>query len=174
MTQTPSDAQALAERAAGLCAGIVAHADLLLGDAVVPVLEAHFAAAPSRLRGIRHVAAWDPDMPTGYPSEPGRLAQAAFRAGFKHLARHGLSFDIWAVHPQLGEVLDLGVKAGVVEKSGSWFSYNSQRIGQGRDNAREFLKQNPDMANEIEQAVRKNAAQIVEELLVGPSEEDDV
>jgi len=74
---------------------------------------------------------------------------------------------------KLGEVLDLGVKAGVVEKSGSWFSYDSQRIGQGRDNAREFLKQNPDMANEIEQAVRKNSGQIVEELLVGPSEEDE-
>src|ERR1700722_6693291 len=74
---------------------------------------------------------------------------------------------------KLGEVLDLGVKAGVVEKSGSWFSYNSQRIGQGRDNAREFLKANPDMADEIEHAVRKNADQIVEELLVGPSEEDD-
>jgi len=75
---------------------------------------------------------------------------------------------------KLGEILDLGVKAGVVEKSGSWFSYNSQRIGQGRDNAREFLKQNPDMAKEIEAAVRKNAGLIVEELLVGPSEEDDV
>jgi recombination protein RecA len=74
---------------------------------------------------------------------------------------------------KLGEILDLGVKAGVVEKSGSWFSYNSQRIGQGRDNAREFLKANPDMAQEIEAAVRKNAGLIVEELLVGPSEEDD-
>ncbi len=74
---------------------------------------------------------------------------------------------------KLGEIIDLGVKAGVVEKSGSWFSYNSQRIGQGRDNAREFLKANPDISNEIEQAVRKNAGQIVEELLVGPSAEDD-
>ena len=75
---------------------------------------------------------------------------------------------------KLGEIVDLGVKAGVVEKSGSWFSYNSQRIGQGRDNAREFLKANPDIAAEIEQAVRKNAGQIVEELLVGPTNEDDV
>jgi recombination protein RecA len=74
---------------------------------------------------------------------------------------------------KLGEVLDLGVKAGVVEKAGSWFSYNSTRIGQGRDNAREFLKANPDMAREIEQAVRKNAGLIVEELLVGPGEGDD-
>jgi recombination protein RecA len=74
---------------------------------------------------------------------------------------------------KLGEIIDLGVKAGVVEKSGSWFSYNSQRIGQGRDNAREFLKANPDMAKEIENAVRGNAGVIVEELLVGPTEEDE-
>jgi recombination protein RecA len=75
---------------------------------------------------------------------------------------------------KLGEIIDLGVKAGVVEKSGSWFSYNSQRIGQGRDNAREFLKANPDMADEIEKAVRGNAGVIVEELLVGaPVEEDE-
>ncbi|MEI9965693.1 MAG: recombinase RecA [Caulobacteraceae bacterium] len=74
---------------------------------------------------------------------------------------------------KLGEILDLGVKAGVVEKSGSWFSFNSQRIGQGRDNAREFLKANPDMAGEIEQAVRKNAGLIVEELLVGGPSGDE-
>jgi len=74
---------------------------------------------------------------------------------------------------KLGEIIDLGVKAGVVEKSGSWFSFNSQRIGQGRDNAREFLKANPDMAKEIENAVRGNAGVIVEELLVGPTEEDE-
>jgi recombination protein RecA len=74
---------------------------------------------------------------------------------------------------KLGEIIDLGVKAGVVEKSGSWFSYNSTRIGQGRENAREFLKANVEMANEIEAAVRKNSVKIVEELLVGPSAEDD-
>jgi recombination protein RecA len=74
---------------------------------------------------------------------------------------------------KLGEIIDLGVKAGVVEKSGSWFSYNSTRIGQGRDNAREFLKANPDMAKEIEAAVRKNSVKIVEELLVGPTAEED-
>ena len=74
---------------------------------------------------------------------------------------------------KLGEIIDLGVKAGVVEKSGSWFSFNSQRIGQGRDNVREFLKSNPDIAGEIETAVRGNAVKIVDELLVGPTEEDD-
>src|SRR5690606_37528228 len=68
---------------------------------------------------------------------------------------------------KLGEIIDLGVKAGVVEKSGSWFSYNSQRIGQGRDNVREFLKANPDIAADIEKAVRASSSKIEEELLVG-------
>jgi len=71
---------------------------------------------------------------------------------------------------KLGEIIDLGVKAGVIEKSGSWFSWNSQRIGQGRDNAREFLKANPDIAAEIEDQVRGNATRIEEELLIGPTE----
>ena len=53
-----------------------------------------------------------------------------------------------------GELIDLGVKAGVVEKSGAWFSYDSQRIGQGRENAKTFLKDNPDIAAKIEAAVR--------------------
>ena len=75
---------------------------------------------------------------------------------------------------KLGEIIDLGVKAGVVEKSGSWFSYDSIRIGQGRDNVREFLKKNPDIAASIEKAVRGNVEKIEEELLVGPSAEDDV
>jgi recombination protein RecA len=61
-----------------------------------------------------------------------------------------------------GELIDLGVKAGIVDKSGSWFSYNSQRLGQGRDNARQFLKDNPDTAREIEQAIRQNAGLIAE------------
>jgi recombination protein RecA len=64
-----------------------------------------------------------------------------------------------------GELLDLGVKANVVEKSGSWFSYGSQRIGQGRENARKFLKDNPATAAEIEDAIRKNAGIISENLL---------
>ncbi len=56
-----------------------------------------------------------------------------------------------------GELIDLGVKAGVVEKSGAWFSYDNQRIGQGRENAKTFLKANPDIAGKIEAAVRQNA-----------------
>jgi len=74
---------------------------------------------------------------------------------------------------KMGEIVDLGVKAGVVEKSGAWFSYDSQRIGQGRENAKTFLKQNPDMANKIEAAVRQNSGLIAEKILAGPEEKDD-
>src|SRR5579872_3721979 len=66
-----------------------------------------------------------------------------------------------------GEILDLGVKAGVVEKSGAWFSYDSQRIGQGRENAKAFLKANPDVAGKIEAAIRQNAGLIAEKILAG-------
>jgi recombination protein RecA len=73
-----------------------------------------------------------------------------------------------------GELIDLGVKAGIVEKSGSWFSYNSQRIGQGRENVKKFLKENPDMADEIEAAIRQNAGIIAEKIMdVGPDTDDD-
>ncbi|MGI4880013.1 MAG: recombinase RecA [Janthinobacterium lividum] len=72
-----------------------------------------------------------------------------------------------------GEILDLGVKAGVVEKSGAWFSYDSIRIGQGRENSKKYLKENPDVRDRIEKAVRDNATGIAEALMVGPSAEDD-
>ena len=68
---------------------------------------------------------------------------------------------------KVGELIDLGVKAGVVEKSGAWFSYDSQRIGQGRENAKTFLKTNPDIAAKIEAAVRQNAGLIAEKILAG-------
>ncbi len=74
---------------------------------------------------------------------------------------------------KMGEILDLGVKAGVVEKSGAWFSYDSQRIGQGRENAKTFLKENADIATKIEAAIRQNSGLIAEELLTGDKEEDD-
>lgn len=73
-----------------------------------------------------------------------------------------------------GELVDLGVKAGIVEKSGSWFSYNSQRLGQGRDNAKLFLKDNPEVANEIELVLRQNAGLIAEQMLdKGPDDIED-
>jgi recombination protein RecA len=73
---------------------------------------------------------------------------------------------------KVGELIDLGVKAGVVEKSGAWFSYDSQRIGQGRENAKQFLKDNPDVAAKIEAAVRQNAGLIAEAIVTGAKEED--
>ncbi|WP_048647883.1 recombinase RecA [Nitratireductor soli] len=75
-----------------------------------------------------------------------------------------------------GELVDLGVKAGVVEKSGAWFSYNSQRLGQGRENAKQFLRDNPETANEIEMTLRQNAGLIAEKFLedTGPEDRDDV
>ncbi|WP_181707515.1 recombinase RecA [Chthonobacter rhizosphaerae] len=73
---------------------------------------------------------------------------------------------------KLGELIDLGVKAGIVEKSGAWFSYNSQRLGQGRENAKIFLKDNPAVANEIEQAIRQNAGVIANSILQGAPEPD--
>ncbi len=72
-----------------------------------------------------------------------------------------------------GELLDLGVKAGIVEKSGAWFSYDSQRLGQGRENSKQFLAENPDMAQEIETAIRQNAGLIAGKLLDDKSADDD-
>ena len=68
---------------------------------------------------------------------------------------------------KLGEILDLGVKEGIVEKSGSWFSYNSERIGQGRENAKTFLRENPVLANQIEALIRQKSEDIVEDMVIG-------
>jgi recombination protein RecA len=68
---------------------------------------------------------------------------------------------------------DIGVKAGIVEKSGSWFSYDSERIGQGRENAKTFLKENPDMAERIERAIRQSAGLVAEQMLEGEMHEGD-
>ncbi|MBL8789346.1 MAG: recombinase RecA [Rhizobiales bacterium] len=72
---------------------------------------------------------------------------------------------------KVGELVDLGVTAGVVEKSGSWFSHNGERIGQGRENAKTFLRQNPDMANAIEAAIRANAGLIAAKITDGGAAE---
>lgn len=64
-----------------------------------------------------------------------------------------------------GELIDLGVKAGVIDKSGAWFSYKDQRVGQGRENAKIFLRDNPQIANEIEATIRANAAQVASAML---------
>ena len=72
-----------------------------------------------------------------------------------------------------GELLDLGIKAGVVEKSGSWFSYASQRVGQGRENAKQFLRDHPDIADAIEAKVREQGGVVANALMVTPTAEDE-
>jgi recombination protein RecA len=76
---------------------------------------------------------------------------------------------------KVGELIDLGVKAGVVDKSGAWFSYDSQRLGQGRENAKQFLRDNPEMSDRIERAIRENAGLIAERILenADPAAGDD-
>src|SRR3546814_5460428 len=76
---------------------------------------------------------------------------------------------------KIGEILDLGVKANIVEKSGAWFSYDSQRIGQGRENAKTFLKANPELLAKLETTIRANASGVSEEPMAGPdhTSEDD-
>jgi len=75
---------------------------------------------------------------------------------------------------KMGELVDLGVKAGIVEKSGSWFSYDSERIGQGRENAKTYLKENPATAAKIEAAIRQNAGLIAGKILEGEAASDEV
>ena len=74
---------------------------------------------------------------------------------------------------KMGELVDLGVKAGVVEKSGAWFSYDSQRLGQGRENAKAFLKANPPLAERIERSIRENSGLIADRILDEGAPEED-
>jgi predicted TIM-barrel fold metal-dependent hydrolase len=93
-----------------VCAGIVGAADLMLGDAVAPVLEAMVAAAPDRFRGIRYITASHPDQ-TAWGAAAGRpeglLRAAKVREGFARLAPLGLTFDAWMYHTQLAELLEV-------------------------------------------------------------------
>ncbi|MBV9735112.1 MAG: recombinase RecA [Acidisphaera sp.] len=86
-----------------------------------------------------------------------------------------LDFDIMYGEgiSKVGELIDLGVKANVVEKSGAWFSYDSQRIGQGRENAKQFLRDHPEIAESIEQRVREHAGVVANAMLSGPEDEAD-
>ncbi len=75
---------------------------------------------------------------------------------------------------KIGEILDLGVKAGIVEKSGAWFSYDSVRIGQGRENSKTFLREHPEMADKLEAAIRRRTDDVAEALMTGPEADDDI
>ena len=92
-----------------VAAGIVSNADLMLGAAVQPVLEAHIAASSNRFRGIRFSCAWDasPEVTLGRSNSPGMMQDSRFREGFDCLQRMGLSFDALVYHTQLGELADL-------------------------------------------------------------------
>ena len=93
-----------------VAAGIVGFADLTLGAAVAPVLEAHLAASPNRFRGIRHSCTWDasPAVKTATPGiPPGLMLDSKFRAGLACLNSYGLSFEAWLYHPQLPELASL-------------------------------------------------------------------
>jgi recombination protein RecA len=72
---------------------------------------------------------------------------------------------------KIGEMLDLGVKAGIVEKSGAWFSYDSVRIGQGRENAKNYLRENPELADRLEKAIRGRTDAVAEGMMTGPDSE---
>ena len=74
---------------------------------------------------------------------------------------------------KVGELVDLGVKAGIIEKSGAWFSYNGERIGQGRENTKAFLKQHPKVAEQVEKAIRQNAGLIVDKMLQAEPEAEE-
>ncbi len=74
---------------------------------------------------------------------------------------------------KMGELIDLGVKGNLVEKSGSWFSYDGQRIGQGRENVKNFMRENPDIAGKLEKQIRANAGLIADDMLTGPGDQDN-
>ena len=74
---------------------------------------------------------------------------------------------------KIGELLDIGVKAGLVEKSGAWFSYDSIRIGQGRENAKTYLKEHPELADRLEKAIRGKTEEVADGMMTGPDAEDD-
>jgi recombination protein RecA len=73
---------------------------------------------------------------------------------------------------KVGEVLDLGVKAGIIEKSGAWFSHDSTRIGQGRENAKQFLTENPELFARIEQSIRGRTTEVADALMTGDTEDE--
>jgi len=139
------------------CAGIVSKADLMLGDAVAPVLEAHIRAGGDRFRGIRNSASWEEDKEVLGPLnrvEKGLYLEPKFREGFRHLAKMGLSFDAWLLEPQLPEVIDLARAfpdttivldhVGTPLGRGRYEGKLDERFGIWRENIRE-LAENPNV-----------------------------
>ena len=75
---------------------------------------------------------------------------------------------------KLGELIDLGTKAGVIEKSGAWYAYKGEKIGQGRENSKVYLQKNPNVAAEIEKIIRDEASAISKELEGNPSANEKI
>ena len=75
---------------------------------------------------------------------------------------------------KVGELIDLGVKAGIIEKAGAWFSYNGEKLGQGRENAKQVLRDNPALADEIERKIRADAGHLTSELIGDDMNEETV
>lgn len=75
---------------------------------------------------------------------------------------------------KMGELIDLGVQANLVEKSGSWFAYDGQRIGQGRENAKQFMRDNPEVAAKLENSIRMKAGVVADAMLTGPDADEAV
>lgn len=73
---------------------------------------------------------------------------------------------------KMGELIDLGVQANLVEKSGSWFSYDGQRVGQGRENSKQFMRDNPELAAKLENEIRKKAGVVADAMLAGPENDE--
>ena len=75
---------------------------------------------------------------------------------------------------KVGELIDLGVKAGIIEKAGAWFSYNGEKLGQGRENAKQVLREHPEIADEIEMKIRADAGHLTSEMLGGVDDNGDL
>ena len=135
------------------CAGIVSRADLMLGDAVAPVLEAHIRAGGGRFRGIRNSASFEADKEVLGPLnrvEAGLYLSDQFRKGFRHLAPMGLTFDAWLLEPQLPDLIDLARAfpdttivldhVGTPLGRASYAGRLEERFGIWRDSIRELAK----------------------------------
>ena len=127
-------------------------------------------------RGRERTAAWTEalDALRFYRDHTGNVPEAVLASRVDRAAKQ-VAFDIMYGQgvSKVGEILDLGVKAGLVEKSGAWFSYDSIRIGQGRENAKLYLTENPDVAQRLENASRGKTEEVGEALMVGENEEAD-
>lgn len=139
------------------CAAIVGRADFTLGDGVARVLEAHVAAGGGRFRGVRQSASYDADSTVLGPmsrTPEGLYASDAFRSGFRHLSRHGLSFDAWLLEPQLPELTSLARKfpetviildhVGTPLGIGAYAGRREERFGVWRDSI-EALAESPNV-----------------------------